>query len=286
MIVVKIKGGLGNQLFQYFAGYALGKKYHQPIKYDLSYFKHGSARPGINKQKYQLDKILNVNIDIVAPSDLTLLASALNNNYVNKLFRVLQLYDFSVGNWQYILQNRSKDAVKIPESFDNLSLDGYWQNLSWIEPYQKQIQDMIEIQNVSDGARSLVEQAGNSNSVAVHVRRTDLLSSNANIQKGNYYAEAIGYIKKRIKNPVFFVFSDDITWCKENLLQDGTEKVVYSDNKTAMDDFYCMMHCKHNIIAFSTFSWWAAWLNKNEQQIVVAPDFGREDIRPRNWWGL
>ena len=287
MIVVKLKGGLGNQLFQYCSGYALGEKYRQGVVYDISSFQHGSAHPGITKQKYQLNNILNTNIIITDSKKHPLTAQLLDKNYINKLFRILKICNFRIGNWNYILQNRSKDKVDIPDSFDNIVLDGYWQNLSWFEKYKDHISNQIQFKNIGNGAQKLVEKEITLNSVAIHVRRTDLLSDNANIQNGDYYKKSLDYILNKTPNPYFFVFSDDIGWCKDNLFKEYnhlSNKIIYSDNRTAEEDLFCMMNCKHNIIAHSTFSWWAAWLNRNNNQIVISPKFGeRKDIIPKNW---
>ena len=283
MIIVRLKGGLGNQLFQYLAGQAVGEKYNQSVKYELSYFQHGSAHPGINKQKYQLDSLFSTPVSKVQFEELPLIAKALSNNYVNKLFRVLNLRDFREGAWHYLLQNRSRDKVVIPLNFENLLMDGYWQNLSLIQNYRKWIMGKISAKHISKAARMLFEEE-KENSIALHVRRTDLLSANSEVQSNGYYIKAIALMKQYVKNPRFFVFSDDIFWCKEHLFQDIDADIVYSRNETALDDFHCMMHCRHNIIACSTFSWWAAWLNSNEKKIVISPDFGgQKDILPEKW---
>ena len=255
--------------------------------YDINFYRYGSAHPGINRQKYQLENFLQNTPNIVSIDSLPLMAQMLSNNYINKMLRVLKINNFKIGQWNYVLQNRSRENVTLPKKFTNIYLDGYWQNLSWIRSYKDQIRRQISVKGISEKAKEMVHDEIESNSVAVHVRRTDLLSDNSDIQEGFYYCNAINYIEQNVKNPRYYIFSDDINWCLKNLFKDiqiDSNRIIFSNNKSAEDDFICMMNSKHNIIANSTFSWWAAWLNKNDNQIVISPNFGkRKDILPKEW---
>jgi hypothetical protein len=115
-----------------------------------------------------------------------------------------------------------------------------------------------------------------SEAVVIHVRRGDYLSEkNRGIYElcdMKYYDSAIDKVKKNVKNPLFFVFSDDIGWCRKSF--DKSEKIVFVDDSlnTDIDDFTLMLQGKHFIIANSTFSWWAAWLNTVPNKIVISPE--------------
>ena len=156
-------------------------------------------------------------------------------------------------------------------------MDGYWQS----EKYFKNIKDEIiksftPIHDISEKAKQYIKEIENSNSVSLHVRRGDYVDntmfkgSGLTITEMPYYKDAIEFINSKVENPKFFIFSDDIAWCKENFefLED---KTFIDDTKSAIDDMVLMSRCEHNIIANSTFSWWGAWLNRNKNKIVIAP---------------
>ena len=124
----------------------------------------------------------------------------------------------------------------------------------------------------------------------MHIRRGDYVSnSKSNSIHGTcsleYYREAVKIINEKYKNSIFFVFSDDISWKKENLL---IQNAVYIDNKTIPhEDIYLMSLCKYNITANSSFSWWGAWLNQNKNKVVIAPKKWflkkENEIASKNW---
>lgn len=126
-----------------------------------------------------------------------------------------------------------------------------------------------------------MEQIRASNSVSLHVRRGDYVS-NQKIKKDaltpsgvcteKYYFNAIEYIQAQIENPEFFVFSDDIEWCRQNLRLESAHYADWNVGKESFVDMQLMSCCKHNIISNSTFSWWGAWLNGNPGKMVLVPD--------------
>ena len=111
-----------------------------------------------------------------------------------------------------------------------------------------------------------------SNSVSLHIRRGDYLDNDINCSLGlPYYNEAIKFINTNISNPSYFVFSDDIEWAKENIKQEQMEFIGWNKGGNSYIDMQLMSSCKHNIIANSSFSWWAAWLNSNPDKKIAAP---------------
>ena len=156
-------------------------------------------------------------------------------------------------------------------------LIGIWQ----VESYFKDIKHYINHEFVfkipkDQKNRELIDKIINCNSVSIHIRRGDYLSiywekKLAIITDNKYYKNALEYLEKKIKHLHFFVFSDDIQWVKENLKLPNCTYVEHNIGKNSYVDMYLMSLCKHNIIANSTFSWWAAWLNKNEDKIVIMP---------------
>ena len=135
----------------------------------------------------------------------------------------------------------------------------------------------------------ILQKIRTSNSVAVHVRRGDYVTKQniyVNLQP-DYYQKAMAMISAKVENPIFFFFSDDIEWTKQNVPH--TEHAVFICNKS-IEDLYLMSQCKHTIIANSTFSWWAAWFNENKDKIIIAPkkwftteNLTEKELIPSSW---
>ena len=129
------------------------------------------------------------------------------------------------------------------------------------------------------------------NSVAIHIRRTDYLKLGSihHVLDLVYYQRAIEYIKTNVANPVFYVFSDDMNFVHENFSIENFRILNYSGKNGSLFDFLAIKRCNHHIIANSTFSWWAAWLNKNINKTIIAPkkwlahDKDINPILPSQW---
>lgn len=149
---------------------------------------------------------------------------------------------------------------------------------SWVKYFDDDFQNEKYFADYADDIRKEFQfkeklQAPEGNTVAVHVRRGDYVwHPNHLVCLPSYYENAVAYICERVENPVFYVFSEDVEWCKENIK--FPQPCFYVDNtdKPSSHDMQLMSLCKHNIIANSTYSWWAAWLNSNPDKIVIAPD--------------
>lgn len=147
----------------------------------------------------------------------------------------------------------------------------------------------------SEKNEEIINIITSTNSVALHVRRWDYISNPANSLYNtcdlNYYHKAIGLMQEKIENPVFFLFSDDMTWVRENIHISGEAHYIdWNDNQRNYEDMRLMSLCRHNIIANSSFSWWGAWLNKSKWKIVVAPGIwfndnkiDYSDVIPESW---
>lgn len=252
MIISKIQGGLGNQMFQYAYGKHLSSKYKTELYLDTRFYK---GFQGNVVRTFMLDKFENTDID-------TGIEMIQNNYPIHGI----------VDNFIH---------KELPQPVDcNYYLDGYWQS----EKYFKESEEIIR----NDFKLTLknIPLLG-TNTVSIHIRRTDYVASNGYhpVQTIEYYKNAIDVIGDYDN---LFVFSDDINWCKENLKFDN---MVFIEGNTELDDMSIMSNCEHNIIANSSFSWWGAWLNNNPSKKVVAPSkwFGEQanlntsDIIPENW---
>ena len=124
---------------------------------------------------------------------------------------------------------------------------------------------------MNDLSCAILESIKENNSVSLHVRRGDYLNlKNINVLDVGYYKKAVEYVRKIVEKPTFFIFSDDLEWCKNSL--GFLDDCIYVDyTQTEIEDLKLMSVCRHNIIANSSFSWWGAWLNKNPSKTVIAP---------------
>lgn len=270
MIITRITGGLGNQMFQYAIGKAIAKKRADEFKLDISFYPKQTLR------KYELNQF-NIEENIANDDEIVKLAG--NQNTWFKIKRRLGLNPKRPKS--YFVEKET--AVFDKDIFayqDDIYLDGYWQNETYFKGLRDDILKDFTLKNdISNEAKKYLEDIQNSQSVSLHVRRGDYVqNAHTNSVHGTcdleYYQKAIKHIEQNIENPNFYIFSDDIVWCKENFgfLEN---KVFVDDTKSAFDDLELMKNCKHNIIANSTFSWWGAWLNKHNEKIVVAP---------KVWW--
>jgi hypothetical protein len=269
MIIVYLKGGLGNQIFQYAAGRSLAIKRGVALKLDTS-FLHLEATD-YTKREFELDKF-NIEVEFASKKEI-------------KAIKRLRWRNFFLPTW--ILEAKQDDCYSLlRKTGKNCYLDGYFQSEKYFLDCSEQIRQELTFKKslISEGWTEIKQQLANSNSVSLHFRRGDYVSNlDANKFHGvcsmDYYQKAIGTIAEKVENPHFFVFSDDIQWVIENFKIDFPTVFVEKKDENLHSDFQLMSLCKHNIIANSSYSWWAAWLNNHINKIVIAPEkwYANED---------
>ena len=286
MIIVQLTGGLGNQLFQYAMGRALAIKNNCELKLDLSFFEN------YDWHEYSLDSFQTINN--IATKDEIEKIKKLNNSFFKKLERKIFRTKSCLVVEESLLFNPDYLKLKNP-----VYLIGYWQCEEYFKKYKEQIkQDLQIIILPSKENSNFLERINSSESVSLHIRRGNFITVDyVNQVHGTcsmeYYLEAVKFIANKCSEPVFYIFSDDISWAKKNfVLPFEIEFVDINDEKTDYEDLRLMYNCKHHIIANSTFSWWGAWLKDMPDKIVVAPKkwFAQKDknmaagtIIPKNW---
>ncbi len=295
MIVVFLRGGLGNQMFQYALGRNLSKKYNTELIFDTTFLDDRFPRKGLAMYSYNLD------VFGIVPHR-TFLSNISTNIPVPGLwlgidFMLLKIRDI-LGIRKIIKEQSFAFNQNVFLMGSNIFLWGYWQSEKYFEDIRDEIFAMFEFKTPLTGiAKDIATKIQSTNSVALHVRRGDYVTApNTRKLMGDtdiqYYERAVAYITKRIESPRFFIISNDATWCKENIKIPFP--VTYLDDTSAgPKDIYhmqLMSLCKHNIIANSSFSWWAAWLNRNPEKIVIAPKqwmagtlANEEDFVPSVW---
>ena len=284
MKIIKFKGGLGNQIFQYvFLKYIQKKENIEDIYADFSYYQNGIS---------QID-IFKLNIDLnIAPIELLKEAKFFPKD--SKRFYKFRILLESIFNRKYYFEwgRKTKDYNKIK---NYVYFDGYWQSYKYLEEVEDKIKpDLILKKDLPEEILCKINLLKSQQSVFIGVRRGDYLTSYRNRRKfgtfGNeYYNKAIEIIKENVKDPVFYVFSNDIKWVKRNMKFNCDYNILDLDDVTDdIIEFFLISSCKHAVIVNSTYYWWAARLIDNPNKIIVAPDqwFAdgtKIDIVPKNW---
>lgn len=265
MVIVKLYGGLGNQMFQYAFGKNFSIHYKIPIILDItSLFQY---------RKYELD-IFKLDVNFATKEDLFLFD---RRNLSLKQRVLFKIKDGFLKPW-YIFENEGLELFTFPDKVPkNVMISGHWQSEYYLKNIESAIRRDFLFPSITKESNKIVSSLiHQTNSVSLHIRRGDYLWDQTNKVHGvlplEYYRHSIQYIREKVKNPDFYIFSDDEEWVKENLAIEG--KVYFitgNENTQAYVDMQLMSYCKHNIIANSTFSWWGAWLNGHAGKIVLAP---------------
>jgi Glycosyl transferase family 11. len=281
MINLKIKGGLGNQLFQYAVVRNLAIKNNVGINIDYSYY--NQAGPDTSRQ-YLLD-LFKVKV-----TD----NHSANSFYekIHLLHKVLRKMGFKTRLYakKYYFENGIGFDSRILELKDHIWLTGFFQSYK----YFSDIADILREEFKLRAAFPVNSNITETESVFIHIRRGDYVSNKAASRffaccALDYYEKAIKLMKEKLTDPKFFIFSDDISWVKNNLKLDGA--VYVSDGKLQdFEELALMSQCHHAIIANSSFSWWGAWLINNPSKIVIAPSkwfvskkISTKDLIPEDW---
>ena len=285
MVITKLIGGLGNQMFQFALGRKLSLKLSSDLKLDTSGFEVYKLHD-YGMHCFDLEKFTNT---CITPA---------NSPLYRKINRFLPA-EFHFG-YKHVLEKCFSFDKQVLKLRGDLYLDGYWQS----EKYFKEIRSTLlsdftikytpDTQNVETSAKIKSCEA-----ISLHIRRGDYVNNAQTLEKHgvcglNYYHRAVEYTAERTNSPVFFIFSDDHEWARENLKINYPITFIVNNNASKnYEDLRLMSQCKHNIIANSSFSWWGAWLNENPDKIVIGPkhwfndtSIDTTDLIPERWLSL
>ena len=269
-------------MFQY-AFYLSLKNKVEDLNVDLSFFYINNQHNG-----YELDKLFGLNLNkINCPN------SYFNSNLIKKILKRVRR---EILIEKIIQDNFKYQDLSLILNKNNIYLNGYWQSEKYFKNIESKIRELYKFPAINEENNlELLEEIKELETVSIHIRRGDYIGHPEldGLAPIKYYENSIKYIKSKVKNPVFLIFSNDIEWCKENL-QLNDEQVYYVDwniKENSFRDMQLMSLCKHNIIPNSSFSWWGAWLNRNPRKIVIAPEkwftdeskLPYKDIVPEEW---
>lgn len=266
MIIVRLKGGMGNQLFQYALGRALALKYNVPLRFNIEAYEDTTKRPfrSFTQRTYDLD-LFNTDGRVAKKNEipflyrmygkgkLALIFDALRRRVLKYIFRqkAQELY-FSHFNPEYLSLGAS------------VYLDGYYQSPKYFNHIQDTIRTDLTLRNpLPDHIEKMRQEIAATNALCIFYRRTDFVGNTGyEYVDDSYYKQALRCILDKVAIDRIYVFSDDIEWCKEHVRFDIA--TVFIDNTYAGDRYSgklaLMVACKHFIIPNSTFAWRAAWL--------------------------
>jgi hypothetical protein len=293
MIVTSLKGGLGNQMFQYATGYALSQQKKTDLYLDTRYFDdklNHLTNKNYVKRKFQLN-LFKYNFKIANKKIFN--KFGLNNStYIIRYLKIRFLSFFFPEKFYY-----EKNLLYIKDIFSLkkkiIYLDGYWQNEKYFINYKKNLKKIFifKIKKKTKKNLNFIKKIKKINSVCINVRRGDFINNENNLAK-EYYLRSIKLILKKFKKVQFYIFSDDVSWCKKNFRNMKINYKIVDHSYAGVsftNYFYLMTNFKIFIISNSTFSWWAAWLSKYKNPYVIAPKdwFPKSkkyiDIVPHYW---
>ncbi len=270
MVVIKLCGGLGNQMFQYAAGRRLSYVHGVELKFDISGFKEDRLRT------YELGAF-NIEEKFATEAEVAGLSGrkkGLLERITSRAFRNASVAA-PIKHVKEKFFHFDPEILRLP---DGVYLDGYWQSEKYFKDIESVIRKELTVKTAQAGRNSeLAAMIGSSASVSIHIRRGDYVSNPiANQVLGvcvlDYYYRSIEHIAQKVERPHFFVFSDEPQWAKDHLkLPYPVEFIAHNAADHAYEDLRLMSLCKHHIIANSSFSWWGAWLNPDPDKKVFAP---------------
>lgn len=265
LFIVRMSGGLGNQMFQYALYRTLLAQGKLAKIDDVTEYQGGNVR------EKHLKEAFRITYDRCTPEELT----ALTDAYMSLFSRIRRkLTGRKTKSYMERQFNYDEEVFKQKAAY----YEGCWQTEKYFEDITEELHKAFAFQcEIPKESQKFLEQIRDTESVSIHIRRGDYLQGAVQNLYGNictdaYYEKAMKKIQSRVPNAFYYVFTNDIPWAKEHLAGEQYVIVDCNDESTGYLDMMLMSQCKHNIIANSSFSWWAAWLNQNPGKIVIAPD--------------
>lgn len=281
MIIVKVQGGLGNQMFQY-SLYEWLLSNGKDVKLDISHYQMNTQTGAADTMHngYELERIFSVNATYATFSEICKFGSV-RKDIVSRAWRKF----FGVKKTHITREKLGEKRWYFDElkTKDNVYLEGYWCSFKYADAIREKITNRFTFSSaIDENNENIIRTIKETNSVGLHIRHGDYLKLQdvyCSLDE-NYYQRAISMIKKNVENPVFFCFSDDIAWCREHIKEEQIYYIDWNHKEDSFRDMQLMSLCKHNILANSTFSMWGAWLNANPNKIVVRPQ--KVFVNPEN----
>jgi hypothetical protein len=289
MVIVKLMGGLGNQMFQYAFGRRLAHERQVLLQMDGTFFQSQFQR------RYQLG-CFKIRAELVTDKTTSEIVWQEQGHRQSVAWSTMHLTGRGRGT---IVRERRRFVYdsRALEASGNIYLEGYWQNEKYFEPIAHLLREEFAFaEEAREKNREVLRQILDAEAVAIHVRRTDYTTNRITNQVHgvlslDHYHTCVRHVAEAVRKPHFFVFSDDPEWAKNNLRIEYPCTVIDHNRPPAdHEDLRLMSACRHFVIANSTFSWWAAWLSAYSGKRVFAPrrwlavdHFDTSDLCPASW---
>lgn len=291
MIITRLIGGLGNQMFQYAIARSIAHVNKTDIKLDVSVYESHEGWIALPRH-YEL-KNLNIIENVANMREIEEIKG--KNRRFQSILEKIPFRSSNRLNCYYKEKEEFYCDSKVFGLKGSIYLEGYFQTEKYFKNIEELIKNDFMVRTEADETnQSLLDKIRSSNAVAVHVRRGDNTPTDSihGVCSSNYYRKGIEIIAEEIADPHFFIFSNDAKWAKRNL-QTHFPSTYVSHNgiDKGYEDMRLMRNCKHFLIANSTFSWWGAWLSRNPDKIVLAPKRwfkkpgyrNTRDLIPESW---
>ena len=288
MIYMRLKGGMGNQMFQYAFGLKLATKLNTKLKLDLSSLLDRSKGDFV----YRNYDLTAFNIDhnfIQSPEILNQIFKIKSRKIAKFIMRVAHKNRHFIKESDFHFQ-----PTLISEALADNFYEGWWQSPKYFEGIEETLRIHFQFKHeLLSSSQDIHNEIITTNSICLNVRRTDFLTvDNLNTTSKEYFMNAARKMADLVENPNFFIFSDDVDWCRKNLDLGYSQQVVDHSHKGYKFTNYMqlMTACKHYIIPNSSYAWWAIWLNTNQNKNVIAPknwfndtSIDTSDLVPKDW---
>ena len=277
-------------MFQYAAGRALAAMHNAETLLDIRQFHKYRLHNG-----FELARIFSIDAPVAAFEEIKKIIGWRATRIGHRIVTDRRL-SFLRGNCFYIEKDFSYDSnfFSLP---DNCYISGYWQSYKYFSDFESIIREQFQFRpKILNTNNEFSQKIQSCNAVSLHFRRGDYVSnSGTNTLHGtcsiDYYYSAIDYVSKFLSDPVFFIFSDDIDWVKQNFpINNNHYFATHNVGFESYNDMRLMSMCDHHIIANSSFSWWGAWLNPSKDKLVIAPKrwfndptINTRDLIPETW---
>ncbi|MFN0032784.1 MAG: alpha-1,2-fucosyltransferase [Flavobacteriales bacterium] len=273
-VTTQLAGGLGNQMFQYAFGYAVAMQLNKQLLIDTGLL--GSEFTTTQHTQRELE-LQCFGLSLKKSTDEIIKKS--ENSLLRKI--TSRFLPFSNSEVYHEHENFNISEIKGEK---NIHLKGYWQSEDYFKNYRSDLLKMFSpSENISDRNNEALSYIHTADTASIHIRRGDYITNRAaNAYHGvctvEYYTQAAHMLHEQTGVSQFLIFSDEPEWVENNIsVPYACNHVTWNAAKQAHWDIYLMKHCKHNIIANSSFSWWGAWLNVHDNKKVIAP---------RNWFAV
>jgi len=287
MVIVRLTGGLGNQMFQYAAAKRLSQTHGVKLKLDARRLQGDSYR------KFQLG-VFNITDEFATDEEIGRVKFGAFFTWLLMPIRLLTGFNFNLPEF-YSEKKYTFDPL-VMELGNHVYLKGRFHSEKYFSDISDTIAENFTLRSVSEKAQKLQNEITSVDSVSLHVRRGDYISNSNNLARygtcsDSYYEKCVEKALKHSETSKFFIFSDEPDWVSENMSFPVNSVFVTSEGLNGdAEELYLMSLCRQHITANSTFSWWGAWLDRKADKVVYTPGkwflaeaLDTRDLLPETW---